>query len=501
MKSSQDFDLSRILNTIYRRKDAAVAVFLVIAALTVYLAVSLPDVYRSSTLVLITPQKLPSNYVASTVTQNIDQRIRTVAQQILGRTSLEKIVREFNLFPSVDSDAKIEERVEQMRRKINIEINKNDTFQLSYDSPSAQQSMQVTARLASLFVDENIRAREQQAAGTTTFMNTEVERLRKELEEQESIVNLYKSQHRNDLPEQLDANLRTVEQMQRELDSGMLRLTSIEERRATIERQLAEAAVAGNDDKSGIARSILARAGIDVRVKELELLRSRYSDKHPDVVRLMREISATPPEAKATSIDGKSTLTQTVDRQGETLASEINLLRERNKKLQSEIASYQARINNTPVRSIELAKITRNYDITLKKFQELLSKEFDSQLSENMEKTQRGEQFQIVDPARIPESPVAPNRMRIVLIGLLLGLAGAFGTAMLIEGFDGSIKGRDDLEGVADLSLVAVLPVVPTRGNLLALRQERMMLVLYSAGVLAVGFVLIRMFGALLPLR
>jgi len=501
MKSSQEFDMSRILNTIYRRKDAASAVFLVIAALTVYLAVSLPDVYRSTTLVLITPQKLPSTYVASTVTQNIEQRVRTVAQQILGRTSLEKIVREFNLFPSAGSDAKIEERVEQMRKKINIEINKNDTFQLSYDAPSAQQAMQVTARLGALFVDENIRVREQQASGTTTFMNTEVERLRKELEEQESIVNLYKSQHRDDLPEQMDANLRSLEQMRRELESGMLRLTSLEERRGIIERQVAETAAAGTDDKSGIARSLLARAGIDVRMKELELLRSRYSDKHPDVVRLMREITTTPPEGKDIPVDGKSSLAQMVGKQGDTLTSEINLLRERNKKLQSEIATYQDRVNNTPIRSIELKKITRNYDITLRKFQELLSKEFDSQLSENMEKTQKGEQFQVVDPARIPESPVAPNRMRMVLVGLLFGLAGAFGTAMLIEGLDGSIKGRDDLEGVADLSLVAVLPVVPTRGNLLELRQARMMLALYSAGVLTVGLVLIRLFGSLLPLR
>jgi hypothetical protein len=177
------------------------------------------------------------------------------------------------------------------------------------------------------------------------------------------------------------------------------------------------------------------------------------------------------------------------------------LLRERGKKLQSEIAGYQERINNTPIRAIELSKITRNYDITLKKFQELLSKGFDSQLSENMERTQRGEQFQVVDPPAMSQNPVAPNRLQIFLVGLALGLAAAFGAAFLIENLDTSIKGNDDLEAYSDLPLLAVLPVVPCRANILELRQARTMLLLCSAGVLALGLFLIRLFGPMLPLR
>src|SRR3989337_3033548 len=219
MKSSQEFDLSQILNT---------------------------------------TQRLPSNYVASTVTSTIDQRMLAMTQQILSRTSLEKIIRALNLFSNNGSEKGMDGRVNQMRKIINIENNRNDTFRLSFDHESPQTAMEVTARLASLFIDENVRSREQQAAGTTAFMNTEVERLRKELEEQESIVNLYKSQHQKDLPEQLDANLRTLEQMRRELESGMLRLTSLEERKALIEET--RIATASIFDGSGAARSILSGA-------------------------------------------------------------------------------------------------------------------------------------------------------------------------------------------------------------------------------------------------
>jgi polysaccharide chain length determinant protein (PEP-CTERM system associated) len=424
-----------------------------------------------------------------------------MTQQILSRTSLEKIIRALNLF-SINGSAKdIDGRVNKLRKMINIEINRNDTFKLSFEHESPQTAMEVTARLASLFIDENVRSREQQAAGTTAFMNTEVERLRKELEEQESIVNLYKSQHQKDLPEQLDANLRTLEQMRRELESGMLRLTSLEERKALIEET--RIATASIFDGSGAARSILSRAGIDSRKRELELLRARYSDKHPDVVRLKQEIENTPVEETpqtagaevARTSSGDSSRTQFADIQSNAVASEVTMLRQRNNKLQSEIAAYQDRVNTTPIRAIELSKITRNYDITLNKFRELLSKEFDSQLSENMERKQKGEQFQVVDPPSLPESPVAPNRPRLLLVGLLLGLAAAVGAAFLIANLDNSIRGNEDLDGMTNLPLLAMLPVVPSRGNILELRQARIMLLLYSAGALALGIFLIRLFG------
>ncbi len=509
MKSSQEFDLPQMLNTIFRRKDIVIAIFLVIAALTSYLALSLADIYRSSTLILVTPQKLPASYVTSTVTTTIDQRMLAMTQQILSRTSLESVIRDLNLFQPDSNSVSIDEKVERLRKKINIEINRNDTFKLSFDSESPQTAMQVTARLASLFINENVRVREQQATGTTVFMNAEVERLRKELEEQESIVNLYKSRHQSDLPEQLDPNLRTLEQMRRELESNMMRLTSLEERRALLDRLSAEdarlAAAVAIDDKSGTARAILSRAGIDARKRELELLRNRYSDKHPDIIRLKREMATIPAEvgelASSKTDSAKSLVGQGDGGQSEVLVSEITLLRERNKKLQSDIAAYQDRVNTTPIRAIELSKITRNYDITLKKFQELLGKEFDSQLSENMEIKQKGEQFQVVDPAGLPQIPVAPNRGRILLIGLAFAIAAAFGAAFLIDNLDNSVKGNQDLERYTDSPLLAVLPVVPSRGSILELRQARTMLLLYSSGVLALGMFVIRLLGPMLNLR
>ena len=440
MSTPRELDIFRQLEPIFRRKDLVIAFFIVVSILGAYFAASLPNVYRSSALILITPQGLPQNYVASTVTQSIEQRMRTITEQILSRTSLEKIIREFNLFLATGPENDNEARIAALRKSINLTINKNDTFSLSFESGDPEQAMHVASRLATLFINESVKAREQQAVGTTVFINNESERLRRELEQQEQQVNLYKSRYRDDLPEQLEANLRTLEQLRREVDSGTFRLTALEERKSSLEKQLVAVPVVS--ESGGQAVTAQGFGTIDDRKNELAGLLRRYSEKHPDVVRLKQEIAQMSLEASTQLSNTKnsaiSKLRMTANPMGKVLvsqidelSSEIGSLKEKNGILQREIAAYQSRVNNTPIRSVELAKITRNYDITLKKFQELLTKEFDSRLSENMEKTQKGEQFRILDRPTRPVNPIWPNRPLIVLISLLAGLGGGCGVAYL----------------------------------------------------------------------
>jgi polysaccharide chain length determinant protein (PEP-CTERM system associated) len=507
VNTSQEFDIFRILDPIYRRKELAVAIFLVVTILAAYLAMTLPDIYRSSTLILITPQKLPPNYVASTDTLSVEQRVRTITEAILSRTSLERIVRRFNLFPPNGGEATIEERVKRLRKDVTIDTAKSDTFKLSFVATTPKEAMEVTARLASLFIDENLKSREQQASATTAFINTEAQRLRKELEQQESQLNLYKLRFRGELPEQLDANLRTLEQLRRERESGMFRLTVLEERKSSLEKQMAESERSLQGSPMGANGG-----GIEDRKRELELLLMRYSEKHPDVIRLKQEIeqlsaenSTRKPGTKQRSTSRKrgsrSSLDQVVSDQIDDIAREEALLRRKNDLLQSDIVKYQAYVDNAPLRAIELAKITRNYDITRKKFQELLSKSFDSQLSENMEIKQKGQQFQIIDPAALPQRPFAPNRQRILLVGLLAGLAGGCSAAYFLETMTTSFKRGEDFDGYTNLPLLGVLPAVPTRKSVLEQRLQRMILIVASTGALALGVWLIQLFGPSLPIH
>jgi polysaccharide chain length determinant protein (PEP-CTERM system associated) len=515
MNLGQQFDFTQIINTIRRWRYLIVTVFIVISSLSVHLAHSLRDVYRSSMVMLVTPQKLPANYISATVTLNVEQRVMSIAQQLQGRTVLEKIVREFDLFPS--PGATMEERTERLQKRIKLDFvgfGRTNSFTVSFDAESPQKAMEVTARLGSLFIEESLKAREQQAAGTTTFLNAEAERLRKELEEQEKQVNQFTTLHRYELPAQLDSNLRLLDQFRRELENGMLRLSTIQERKAAIEKQISEVELMGKDLEliqsldGGSAGPTIGT--VDIKRRELENLLRQYSERHPDVIRLRREIQAIESEKPVVLSTAKKSgpgpmtaprfsLKETLEAQISDLRSEMESVRATNEKLRVQIASYQTRVDNVPLRAAEMTNITRNYNITLAKYQDLLRKSLDSELSENMEKKQKGEQFQIIDRANVPQLPVAPNRPRIIFVGLVLGMGVSLGAALLLEMLNTSFKKTEDLDNYIGIPTLATLPIIATRGLIIEQRQQRSILVLASVVILAIGFFVIPIIAPSLP--
>jgi len=502
-----DFDISRILSSFSRQKGLIIAVFVVVSVLATYLSAILPEVYRSSTLILVSPQKVPASFVFSTVTTDLTERMQSIMQEILSRTRLERIVEEFDLYAGGKNVSTMEDRVETLRRRIGIDFRRNNIFQLSFESENPEKAKQVTSRLASLFIEQNLQVREQQAIGTKSFINAEAERLRKELEQQEEEVNRFKALNRFELPDVMDANLRTVEQLRAELQAGLARLASLQERRGALEKQLVESEIAG-PELSGVKGGVGATSDIvlQTRRRELAELLRHYSAKHPDVIRLKAEIAAAEEDIKSTRADpdtGRelsrasvaSPLSQVLQKQIAGLDSEIKSIQAQAEGLRRQVALYQTRVDNTPVRGIELSKISRTYEITLKKYQDLLGKGLESELSENMEKKQKGEQFQILDPANFPLKPIRPNRQMIILMGLLIGLGGGFGLAFLWDNLNTSFRRGDDLASYVTLPLLATIPALITRSTVLEQRRAQSVLVLASLGALLVGLVCVRIFG------
>jgi polysaccharide chain length determinant protein (PEP-CTERM system associated) len=510
-----ELDISSIISNLYRRKTLIGCVFVVVSALAVYLSMILPDVYRSSTLILVTPQRVPSSFVTSTVTIDLTQRMQSIAQEILSRTRLEEIIREFNLYPAADKNAGMEDRVERLRKEVKVEFRQNNAFQLSFEHQSPEKAKDVASRLASLFIEQNLQVREQQAMGTKSFITAEADRLRKELEEQETVVNQFKAAHRFELPEQLDANLRTLEQLRRELEASSLRLSSLQERKGVLQKQMVESDILGMD-LLGIGSlstgALTDTAGatnprLEIKKRELETLLQTYSNKHPDVVRVRKEIQALEAERKDPSANSAANASksapapsvnpfkQVLQTQISDIDGEIQTLRSQHERLRGQMAVIQARVDNTSINGIELSKISRGYEITLRKYQDLLAKSLESELSENMEKKQKGEQFQILDPANYPLKPVRPNRPMILLFGLVAGLGGGIGLAFLWDTLDTSFKRSDELAGYVNIPLLATIPALVTRGTVLDERRTQGMLIFASIAVLAVGLVCVRLFG------
>jgi polysaccharide chain length determinant protein (PEP-CTERM system associated) len=506
MNGMADLDISQILSSFYRRKKLIICVFVVVFLLSAYLAAILPKVYQSSSLILVSPQRVPASFVTSTITTDLGDRMQSIIQEILSRTQLEKIVKEFDLYAGNASI--MEDRVERLRKAVKVEFRRNNVFQLSFESNNPEKAKQVTGRIASLFIEQNLQVREQQAIGTKSFMTAEAERLRKELEEQETVVNKYRAANRYELPDQLDSNLRTLEQLRRETEASNQRLASLQERRGILQKQTVETDILGMDFLGGILSAPAEVGGqnvqVQIRKKELDSLLQRYSAKHPDVVRVKKEIesleaegrnapAATPTKTPTTS--SGNPLKQVLQTQINDIDAEIAALRTQRDQVRAQVAGLQSRVDSTPIRAIELSKISRGYEITLRKYQDVLAKSLESEMSENMEKKQKGEQFQILDPANFPLKPVRPNRPLVLLIGLLAGLGGGFGLAFLWDNLDTSFKRSDDVNAYVNVPLLATIPALITRSSVLEERRSQGVLVLVSLGVLVVGVVCLRTFG------
>jgi len=235
-----------ILRLAWKRRWYIVIPLIVIASTTAVVAMFLPNRYQASTSIVIIPQRVPENFVRSTVTADLSQRLSIISKQILSRTRLERIVQEFNLYEGERRGAFImEDIIEQMRnRDISLNVNASggrdasSSFSVSYQSADPRTAMRVTERLASLFVQENLEDRELLADQTNQFLQVQLEEAKRRLVEKEDALKQFRMRNNGVLPDQVTANLQMMQTAQMQLQ-GVLESNNRDQDRLTIlERNL-----------------------------------------------------------------------------------------------------------------------------------------------------------------------------------------------------------------------------------------------------------------------
>ena len=487
MEDKEQLEIRKYLDIITRRKWFIIIPFLIITSGAVLLAFTLPPLYRSSTLILVEQQKVPPDYVKPTIGAGVKERLATISQQILSRTRLESIIKEFNLYPRERQKEPLEVVVEMMRKDIGLEVRGTDAFRIEYRGRDPRLTMLVANKLASLYIEENLKVREQQAVSTTDFLDNELRNLREVLERQEKAVQDFKLRYMGELPGELEANLRGLDRLNLQLQSVEASIISAQERSILLETQIGERRkILANVSPLPLmpqAPGMPVQVPLSRRLEELKarlanLMASGYTEKYPDVVMLKREIKEVEAqiassEPEETSPPGASEGGKKAQAKGEdlldpgilTLKGQLDSLKVEIKNLMAEkanirrqIAVLQERVRNTPQREQQLAVLTRDYDNTLQNYRTLLDKRLNAQIAENMEKRQKGEQFRILDPANLPEKPFKPNRPKMILLGLLLGLAIGLGTAFIAENMDTSFKGEEEVKEFTGVPVLVTLP-------------------------------------------
>jgi len=455
-----------------RRKWLAVLVFALPCVAAVTAIFSLPTFYRSTVLVMIERQQVPEAFVPSTVTSELETRLHTISQETLSRSRLEALITRFGLYPGERKQASNEELVERMRRDIKLELITTDpkgrpsattAFALSYRGPNPQTVALVANTLGSFYIEENLKLRERQATGTADFLKVQLAEQRKRLDELEARVSEFKKRNLGELPQQLQSNLSTLENLNIQLRITSDNLVRAAERRDSLNALLAESASSAQAS-GGTATEPRALRLTRLR-QELASARTLYTEQHPTVVRLKSEIADAerePAEPSGGGIDAAAAASSPfVMRLREALSSiesEARILKTEEQRLRAAIAVYQARVENTPKREQEFQELSRDYDAT-KQLYESLGKRYEAaQLAGSMEQRQKGEQFRILDPAVPSSIPAAPNRIKLLVMSLVLSLGLAGGALVLAETLDTSFHSANELR---EFTVVPVLATVP----------------------------------------
>jgi polysaccharide chain length determinant protein (PEP-CTERM system associated) len=508
-----------ILAVAWRRRWWILIPFVVVALATFGYARWLPDLYRSETLILIIPQRVPESYVRSTVTTRIEDRLRSISQQILSRTRLEPIIRAMNLYPGPMNSGLVEDAIARMRRDIDVNVVKGDAFRVSFLSSSPSTSMKVAQQLASLFIDENLKDREVLAEDTSQFLESQLASTKTRLIENEKRLEEYRRRYSGQLPTQVQSNLQVLQHAQLQIQALNDSIARDRDRKMMLENQVAQqeipgaAAVrvgGGPAPTSPSERPITpgpAAVQLDAAVAALRSMELQYKPEHPDVIHQKRVIEELREKAQAEQLlqtlqrpATPNALIVTApldraeearfDRMAQTRAEIESVDRQIAAKekdldhLNSVVADYQARVEAVPTRESELVELTRDYDTIQKQYVTLSAKKEEAQLSANLERRQIGEQFKVLDPARLPEKPFSPNRPRINLIGVVIGLVAGLALGTLIEYRDSTI--RTDEEVVESLSL-PVLALIPVMTTVFDRARQRRIRLLVSTAVLFIA--------------
>jgi polysaccharide chain length determinant protein (PEP-CTERM system associated) len=496
----QALDIDKYKDIAIRRMWWIIIPFLLSMLAGMGYGLRLPKVYRTSTFILVQPQKVPESYVREIVSLGIEDRLRTITQQIKSRTNLEKIIRQFNLYNKPGSQMSMEDNVNNLRKRITIDVSSGrrrgaSSFQIFFTGKDPTQMANVTNTLASYFIAENLKLREAQAIGTEEFLTEELENIRRKLLDKEEELKRYRERYMGGLPEQLDTNLRILERIQRQIVTNQENLREAENRKLLIQQQLAEVAELRK------SRTTLpagpggeTEQSLDQLKAQLASLEARYTERHPDVLRLKEKISDLESKEKADSKKGQKVsedrgMTQAernLVNQLREIALEIENLKAEAPRLHSQMKRYQIQVENTPKREQELMSLNRDYENIRETYNSLLSRKLEAELAVSMERKQKGEQFRILDPARTPGRPFKPDIKRVLLMTIALGLGLGCGLAYLREIMDTSYKTPEEVEDELQLPVLVSMPIRYTERERKRIKWRKVL----AFTSVAVGFIL-----------
>ena len=458
---------------------------MLISAAVVLGARKLPKVYQSEALILVEPQKVPADFVKPTVSGNVSQRLQSIEEQILSRTQLSQIIQKYGLYR--DTNLTQDGKVAQMQTDIHItpiidpdQRNAQVTaFKIAYQGRDPVLLQEVNRDLSALFIQENLKARAQQSQGTEGFIDSQLAAADQRLQAVGDQLRQLKSAYMGSLPEQEGANLQVLGQLQSVLQANAAAIEQAQQQKTYL-TSLSQAVSGADTPMSQLSpdQQALRQAQSQLAIDE-----QMYTPEHPDVIRLKSQVKALqqqvkaeqPPQpkqpVKAAGSDSTPEMSPQIRGQIALLDAEIKQRTQEQTQTQAKLARLQARIEKLPEVEEKLSNIQTDYNAAKVNDDALRQKKAAASIAAAMEQQAEGEEFRIVDPASLPQTPISPNLMRIDAMGCLGGLLIGVGLAGYMEMREPVVRSEADVLFYTKVPMLAMLPnIAPPRPRARILR-------------------------------
>jgi succinoglycan biosynthesis transport protein ExoP len=489
IETSPALSVDSILDVWRRRKWIGVVVCIVVSAAAIAGVLSLPNLYRASATVLVERPRISEAFVRQSVTAELETRIQTIHREIMSRTRLSEVIARLGLYAEQRGLVPMDALVERLRREAQLNLQgveqstgRTETiaFTLSYSGRDPEMVARVANTLAAFYIEGNSQNRERQAAETAEFLQAQLADTKRELDQQEKRANAFK-QRRATVLQQVEVGLTALERL-----NTQLRLNNESQLRAIERRERIELQLAASESTPAAPPVDGPAARVTKLREELSELRRQYSDRYPEVVRVQAQIAALERETPSQT-NGHATAapaapaTQFAKQALANVENELRSLKQDEASLRADIANYEARVDNAPRQQEELDQPSRDYDAVNERYQALMKRAEDARLAENLERGTATEQFRILDPAIPPLYAAAPNRLYLMIMGVIAAIALGVAAIVVVERFDTSFHTADEVQAFTNLPMLARIRLIPTAARV---RRARLRVALIAAAAL-----------------
>jgi polysaccharide chain length determinant protein (PEP-CTERM system associated) len=430
-----------------------------------------PPQYVSQTLVLIEQQKVPEDYVKPVVAEDLEARLASMKEQILSRSRIQPIIERFNLFP--DNKTTMDYRVEMTQKAIGIKPIPSahggmPGFFITFKAQDARTAQQVCGEITSLFVSENLSAREQSAEGTTDFLKQQLADSKRNLDEQDAKLAAFQQKYLGRLPEQEPSNANALQALTTQLDAANQTVNRAQQTvtflEAIVSQQTRE--LQHTDSATGVSADE-RRAQLKALIAQKQELETLYTPDHPDVVAISRRIAdlqaeiahvpAQPAPATAAVTSPDTPQLQQLKAQLHAAQQAMAAAKQEQTGIEKQVRTYEARIDSSPQVEQEYKQVTRDHDTALQFYNSLLTKMNESSMATALEQRQQGEQFRVMDAPNLPDAPTFPNPFVFAGGGFAVGLFLGLLIAALLEYRDTSLRNERDIWAFTKLPTLAII--------------------------------------------